>query len=184
MSVKLAQGMLFVAVCVGILSIGVNFYFQYVSFNQQIASDTAATQLQQKNSQETISALEVAGVSAQQASQGFWYITTDQYGNQSVAYFDPSEWAAQEGLTNAQIAELAVTVASSTIVGKDQITAVPESELPTDLQFHNELYSGQLQPGQFSDTQTTLETAYKAGTATADQLWELSYMYELQERLH
>jgi len=180
MSVRTARWILIIAILVGLLSIGVNFYLQYVAFNQQIASDAALTELQQQNSQATLSALEAAGVSAQQVSQGFWYITTDQYGNQSIAYFDLSEWSAQSGLTLAQIAALAETVASSTVVNKNQMYAVPESQLPPDLQFHNELYSGQLQPGQFSDTQATLEAAYKSGMATADQLWELSYMDELQ----
>ena len=179
MSVRFVIWMLAVSILIGILSIGVSVYIRYLSFQQQIAVDTAQEQEAQQNGRETLAALEAAGVSAQQISQGFWYITTDQYGEQSVAYFDPTNWSDQSGLTQADIDFLAATVASSTVVAKSQMQNVSESDLPPDLQFNNELYAGS-PPGQFADTQTTLEVAYKNGTATADQLWELSYMYELQ----
>jgi hypothetical protein len=178
-SVKIVRWVLIIGILVGLLSIGVNVYLQYNSFSEQIAANTALEEAQQANGKETLAALEAAGVPAQQASQGFWYITTDPYGDQSVAYFDLTNWSAMQGLTQADIETLAATIASSTVVGKDSMHAVSESDLPPDIQFNNQLYAGG-QPGQFADTQGSLEVAYKNGTATADQLWELSYMYELQ----
>lgn len=180
MGIRIVRWFFIIAILAGLALIGVNVYERYVSFKQQIAADALQQEQIVQNGKETLAALEAAGVPAEQASAGFWYTTTDQWGDQSVAYFDPASWNAQQGLTEAQIAALAAAVASSTVMNKDQMFAVPANQLPPDLQFHNKLYSGTLQPGQFSDTQTALEAAYKAGTATSDQLWQLSYMYELQ----
>ena len=179
MSTKILTWILAVGILVGILSIGVNLYIRYVAFTQQIAVDAANGAQAHLNGEETLAALEAAGVPAQQISQGFWYITTDRYGSQSVGYFDLTNWSSHLDLTQADINSLAATVASSTIVNKSQMAAVSESDLPPDLQFNNELYAGS-QPGQFAHTQTVLETVYKNRTATADELWELSYIYELQ----
>lgn len=169
-----------VLILIALVFIALDFYQRFEAYNQQIAMDAATQAQDQQNSNETLQALEAAGVTSQQISQGFWYITTDQYGNQSVAYFDLNQWSDQSGLTEAEIEALAQQVASSSVLNKGSIQAVPANELPSDLQFHNELYSGNLQPGQFAETQGTLEIAYRNGAATADQLWELSYMYELQ----
>src|ERR1700677_1655363 len=99
MTVRVVTWMLIIGILLGLLSVGLNVYLRYVYIDQQIAAETALTQQIQQNSNETVAALETAGVPAQQISQGFWYITTDKYGNQSVAYFDLSLWSGQQDLT-------------------------------------------------------------------------------------
>jgi hypothetical protein len=156
-------------------------YQTYERFSVAIADDNARAIQTETNQARTASALQAAGVSTLQADSGFWYTYTDAYGNESVAYFDPAQWSSQDGLTDAQIAALVKTVASSTVIDRNAMYSVPQNQLPANLQFHNALYNTpNAAPGVFQNTQSQLEAAYKNGTASAEQLWELSYMYELQ----
>jgi hypothetical protein len=156
-------------------------YVHYIDYTASVRADQLrATQIDQ-NRALTTKSLEAVGVTSLQVSNGFWYTYTDAYGDQSVFYFDPYQWSQNDGLTSTDISELANAVASSTLYDPSSMHEVPESQLPSNLQFHNELYNmPNAAPGTFQDTQSALEAAYKKGMATADQLWELSYMYELQ----
>ncbi len=171
---------LFLVAC----ALGYAGYYAYTTYERiaaSIAEDKAQTLLMEANQTRTTQALEAVGVNALEAASGFWYITTDQYGNESVAYFDPNQWAAQSNLTDAQIAALTQAVGSSTLVDRNAMHQVPENQLPANLQFYNTLSDTPNQtPGAFQNMQSTLEAAYGSGSATAEQLWELSYMYELQ----
>lgn len=159
--------------------IGYYLFERYQQFQEQITIDTKEAQLVTENRTNTLSALLSAGVDSQQATRGFWYITSDASGNQSVAYFDLDTWS-QRPLTPDEIQALAETVASSTVVDRDSMHEVSPQDLPPELQFHNQLYSGTLQPGQFAAEEAQLQKLYTSGKATSEQLWELSYMFDLQ----
>jgi hypothetical protein len=166
---------------IGFGSAGYYVYETYQQVNASVAADNAAQMQVLTNRARTIQALATAGVSALQATSGFWYTYTDQNGNQSVAYFNLDQWSLQPNLTDADIAQMEQLIASSTVADRTAMYAVPENQLPTNLQFHNTLYNTpNAAPGAFGNTQSQLETVYQNGTATSEQLWELSYMYELQ----
>jgi len=171
-----------IAGSIGALGLGYgayDLYARYVSFSAAIAEDKARAAEIESNRARISQALEAIGVDSLQANQGFWYTSTDAYGNQSVFYFNTDAWSQKENLTDEQIAALAKAVSQSTVVGRETMREVPEANLPPNLQFHNQIYS-EKNPGKFQDTQSVLKSAYDKGTATADQLWQLSYMYELE----
>src|SRR3989344_4468426 len=158
---------------------GYDLYSRYVAFSETIARDKARAAEIETNRARTTVALEGAGVDSLRANRGFWYTSTDAYGGESVAYFNTDLWSQQENLTDEQLAELARIVSKSVVVGRESMRQVAEKDLPPQLQFHNALYSD-MAPGQFQGAQLYLENVYEAGTATAEELWRLSYMYELQ----
>lgn len=168
-----------VAAFVALGYIGNDVAQRYMQYRADIAHDNERADEIISNRNRTMHALEAGGVSTQQISRGFWYIENDSDGSQSVGYFDLDQWSQQEGLSDEQIAALKARIASSTVVDRGSMHVVTSEQLPTNLQFHNQLYNPTSE-SQFTDTQEKLEKAYKAGTATADQLWQLSYMYELQ----
>lgn len=155
-------------------------YSQYLEISAGITADQLRTQQIQQTNAALTAALSGAGVDPLQISRGFWYTYRDAAGNESVAYFDINQMSLQD-LTKDQIAAIAAQIASSTVVDRTLMREVPESELPSNLQFHNELYQTPVQaPGTFQNKQAQLEKLFESGQATADQLWQLSYMYELQ----
>ena len=155
----------------------------YINFSNARAAAQADQQREQQialNRKQINAALLAAGVNPHEVSAGFWYVTTDAYGNQSVAYFNPDQIAQEYPSMDANsLAEITAQMKSAEIVGAAAMHEVPSGQLPPDLQFHNQLYSGQA-AGEYEATQTGLEALYVKGTATADQLWQLSYMYELE----
>ncbi|MBI5457713.1 carboxypeptidase regulatory-like domain-containing protein [Candidatus Kaiserbacteria bacterium] len=172
----------FLVILIGAIGLGYggyDLYSRYVAFSQTIAHDRARAAEIDTNRARTDQAFQAIGMSPLQANQGFWYISKDAYGNESVSYFDADAWALRENLTDEQIAELTNAVARATVMGRNTMRSVPNDKLPPELQFHNQLYSNR-GAGKFEDAQSVLESAYAKGTATADQLWRLSYMYELE----
>lgn len=154
--------------------------YQWILVAQEtMAHNEARAAETEKNRSRLTNALTNAGVASAMAESGFWYTYTDTEGNQSVFYYDPTLWSMQQNLSDEQIKELLQRVGSSTLAIRDEMREVPANELPPQLQFHNELYSDR-QPGEYQSMQGKLEAAYKRGDATEEQLWELSYMYELQ----
>lgn len=165
----------FVAVGYG----GYDVYQRYVAYTGIIQRDRARAAEIESNRARTNKALVAAGVDTLQVNRGFWYTVTDEFGGQSVFYFDGDAWSLKENLSDMQISELANTVASSTVVDRTAMQSVPDGKLPPELQFHNSLYSNKI-TGQFQNTQDALKGRYEKGVATAPELWGLSYMYELQ----
>ena len=160
---------------------GYTLYEQYVTYTAAMHADQMRAAQVEENRTRVTQALEAVGITPLQADNGFWYTYTDPLGDQSVYYFDPYLWSQQQELTADQLAELANMVASSSIADPSVMHAVPEDQLPPDLQFNDMLYNNpNATAGTFNNTQSALETTYSNGTATADQLWELSYMYEMQ----
>ena len=161
---------------------GYGGYYAYQTYERvtaAVAADNARAREIETNRVRTNQALEGAGVSYLRTNQGFWYTYTDAYGNQSVFYFDPYQWGLKENLSDSDIEELARTVASSTVVDRGAMRDVPESDLPPELQFNNALYTRSTAEG-FTETLSAFEKKYTDESATSDELWKLSYMYELR----
>src|SRR3989338_1426301 len=172
----------FVVILIGAVGLGYggyDLYSRYVAFSQAIAHDKARVQEIEVNRAKLDQALQGIGMDTTQANQGFWYVSKDAYGNEDIAYFDTDAWALREGLTDEQIAELARAVSSARVMARETMRNVPNDKLPPELQFHNQLYANN-GAGKFEDTKSVLESAHGKGTATADQLWRLSYIYELE----
>src|SRR3989344_221477 len=154
-------------------------YVRYLAFNAAIIEDAkqAAAVAQQR---ERINAtLAAEGIDPLQIARGFWYTYKDQGGGESIDYFDLSKWAFRTDLTEADIQMLAALVKSAERTDRDAMKVVSEKDLPIELQFHNHLYNDKT-PGEFRDTEAALVKMYRDGTATAEQLWGLSYLYELR----
>jgi len=158
---------------------GTRSYFWYRSFVGEIERDRARAAEVEANRARIGSALEKVGISPLQASRGFWYTYTDRYGNQSVFYFDPDTWGLQENLTDEQLQELVRRLSSSVVVDRESMREVPAAELPPELQFHNALYTDRA-PGDYQRIQGILESKYERGEASSEELWQLSYLYELE----
>ncbi len=170
---------LIILACAALGYVGYDIYSRYVTYSAVIQADNERSFQISINRSKTRHALKAVGVDSQTTIQGFWYTSTDVYGNQSVFFFNPDVWAMQDNLTSADIQALARVVASSTIANRDAMHEVAATDLPPALQFHNQIYNNQT-PGAFQATQSSLEAAYKNGTASSDELWQLSYLYELQ----
>lgn len=160
--------------------LGYYWFEQFAAIQSAVAADHER-QIQIQNTNTRLSkALAQVGVSPLQTSRGFWYTYSDAEGNESVAYFDINQ-ASLLDYSDSDISAFASEVASSTVVDRTAMRAVPRNELSPQLKFHNALYSTPNEtPGTFQNTQSALEAVYANGSATAEQLWELSYMYELQ----
>lgn len=165
-------------VCVSVGYVGYDMYSKYVVFSETMAADRARAAEIAANRARLNTALLGAGVNVQQATNGFWYTVRDEYGNESVMYYNPDQWATYN-LTDTDVGTLAAQLGGASRFDRASMRDVPNEDLPQELQFHNALY-GNTEPGVFQGTQAALERAYRDGSATAGQLWELSYMYELQ----
>ena len=171
---------LLVLALIALAFFGDEFYLNLANARAAMAADQQREQQIASNSAQIHNALLAAGVDPHNVSAGFWFITTDAYGNQSIAYFSPDQ-LAQEGqaITADELAAITAEMKKAEIYSATSMQDVPEDKLPANLQFHDALYTNTT-AGTFQNTQTALETAYANHTATAEQLWELSYMYELQ----
>lgn len=165
-------------VCVGVGYVGYDAYSRYVVFSETMAKDRERAEQIAMTRAQLNTALLGAGINVQQATNGFWYTLRDSDGNESVLYYNPDQWATYE-LTATDVATLAGQLGGAARFDRDSMKNVPNKDLPPELQFHNALYGNET-PGAFRNTQAALEDAYTSGKATAQQLWELSYMYELQ----
>ena len=160
--------------------LGFELYINFVNARAAVQADQAHEQQIALNRRQINDALLAAGVNPHEVSAGFWYVTTDAYGNQSVAYFNPDQIAQEYPSMDANsLAGITAQMKSAQIVGATAMHEVSSAQLPPELQFHNQLYAGQA-AGKYETTQNGLENAYTNGTATAEQLWQLSYMYELE----
>lgn len=178
MGIRLSTWIGIILLCVGIGYVGYDLYSKYTLFSETIAKGKARVAEIAATRARLNTALLGAGVDVQQATNGFWYTVRDEYGNESVMYYNPDQWATYE-LTDSDVSTLAAQLGGSARFDRASMRDVPNKDLPPELQFHNALY-GNATPGAFQGTQAALETVYHDGSATAQQLWELSYMYELQ----
>ena len=112
--------------------------------------------------------------------QGFWYVYTDEYGNEHVLYFDP-EYLATKGLSDEELKILYDKLLKSKVSAPKSMRSVPESELPPELQFHNKVYSFG-NNGKTEEMLRELEKRLNEGVYTAEDLFEIAYLYELEGR--
>lgn len=120
----------------------------------------------------------VHGLSQTLINGGFWYSYRDADGNDGVYYFD-LRGAAISDLDDAELAALAQHLGSSSVLGPRAISQVAESSLPPELQFHNELYRSTLGGTSTLSIGRTLAARVASDSATSDDLFELSYLSEL-----
>lgn len=170
---------LFVLLACGMIGyVGYDIYQRYAGFADAAAKDKVRLAQIAANRAALNTALTNAGVGVQQATSGFWYTIKDADGNESVLYYDPDQWASYD-LSSSDVEALASHVAGAERFDAGSMKNIAEADLPPTLRFHNALYSNTT-PGAFQDALEVLERAYKDGSATSDDLWRLSYMYELQ----
>ncbi|MFA6430554.1 MAG: carboxypeptidase-like regulatory domain-containing protein [Candidatus Paceibacterota bacterium] len=114
-------------------------------------------------------------------TEGFWYTVKDQYGNESIAFFDPSALAGSD-LTQEEIDMIYGQVKSSEISDKNRYEVVPEEKLSENMQFYNSVLSSPVSQNenQYVDIKKNLISLFKNGNATKDDLIQLAYIYELE----
>lgn len=180
MSPKSYLGWIILAcVFIGVGYFGYDLYARYLAFTEMIRQDRIRAEEIANNRTRVLSALKSTGVQSQEAVRGFWYTNKDAYGNENVAYFDPDALAQQPNLSDSQIKSSAGEVGASERVDRELMKPVAEKDLPPVLQFHNNLYSFG-KGGKLPDIRSQLERVRASGKATAEQLWQLSYIYELE----
>lgn len=170
--------LVFIALCAVAGYVGYDGYQRYIVFQKTIAEDAARTAEVLLNREHLTKTMVSRGIGAQEISRGFWYTYDDGAGGQSVEFFDVNLWA-QRDLSQADMDFIAAQIATAQRSERDSVRVVPPEDLPAELRFHNDIYGTRI-PGAFQKTQDTLEQAYRAGTASADDLWKLSYLYELK----
>ncbi|RJQ35280.1 carboxypeptidase regulatory-like domain-containing protein [Candidatus Parcubacteria bacterium] len=124
---------------------------------------------------------DIAGVTEADIANGFWYTYTDAEGNEHVLYFDPNALAAKN-LSDAEVSYLASLVAKSQVTNRSNMRVLSDSELSSNLQFHNLVYSFGTGGTTTIGLEETLESKVRSGTASSDDLLRLSYLYELDGR--
>ena len=112
-------------------------------------------------------------------ANGFWYTYVDAEGNEHVLYFDPTA-LAKEDLSDAELRQLTEMISKSRITDRSSMRVVPDIELPSDLQFHNAVYSFGSSGATTLGMKQALANKVKGGTATSEELFQLSYLYELE----
>jgi hypothetical protein len=121
-----------------------------------------------------------AGVSLPDVLRGFWYRYIDENGTEQVAFLDTNT-LAQNDITDWQITNIGDLISNSTVTMRDQLAPVSLADMPSEYQFHNTLYNSD-KDGRFVEIQTLLEERLSSGKVTADDLFRLGYIYELQGR--
>ena len=113
-------------------------------------------------------------ISSDDLEKGFWYSYTDKDGNENMYYFDLNSLVGGEE-TAAQFIE---RFKNSQII-KNKISSVSETQLPSEVNFHNTLISPDSNTPLF-DLRDELLKKLDGGSMTSDDLSQLSYIYELQ----
>lgn len=139
--------------------------------------DTAALLAQQRaRFSEAFSGLNIAPSAV---ASGFWYTYIDADSNEHVLYFDPTA-TARQNISDSELQQLTEVLSKSSITERSSMRVVPEAELPSDLQFHNAVYSFGSGGMTTLDMKRNVMDKVKSGTATSEELFQLSYLYELE----
>lgn len=171
---------IFVIIAILILSGGTVWgAIRYAGLFEEISTGEATAALIAAQRARFSAALEGTGITPGALATGFWYTYVDAEGNEHVLYFDP-EALARQGLSDADLRQLREIISKSHITEKRDMRIVPNIELPTELQFHNAIYSFGSAGVTTLDLKKAVEEKVRAGTATSDELFELSYLYELE----
>lgn len=157
-------------------------YFVYSTYTevqqQKIETQLKLAQLDAERAKLRLALSKIHGISSLAIENGFWYSYKDTDGNESVFYFNLDE-AAADNISDAQIASLAAHLASSTILHEGSIATVTDSQLPSNLQFHNSIYSSAISGTSTLEIAKRLAAKVKSPQVTSDELLQLSYLDEL-----
>ncbi len=160
-------------------------YFVYTSiiavyFVRSENRELTAIEIEENKSRIHSVLIDIPHISERDLLNGFWYVYTDEYGNEHVLYFDP-EYLARKGLSDEEIKMLYDRLVQSEVSPPESMKLVAESDLPPELQFHNKVYSFGVE-GKTEDMLTSLELLLESGEYTAEDLFKLAYLYELEGR--
>jgi hypothetical protein len=159
--------------------LGYHAYLTYLEYRAAAAKDAEREAWFVDNRSRLVDALRAAEVGPDELLRGFWYSYRDAAGGESVGRFDLDGLAWREPLSDEYIADLAARVKDAHRVPPTSMRELADSELSPELRFHNTLYN--LQPrGAYIGTLDALRAAYGANTASAEDLWRLAYMLEMQ----
>lgn len=161
-------------------------YFGYTAWQvYQGAHGKASTELTpaeiEKNKNKLTDAFANAGISYLNVTRGFWTRTLNADGVEELVFLSVDD-LARRGLTEWQINEILTRLASSSVESRDSMRMVPQSELPKEYQFHNEIYTVARGTDEFVLKRQALEDAVASGAYTAASLFELGYLYELEAK--
>jgi len=155
---------------------------RYLSLFEEIRTqDDVAARMAENRTRFASAFSNLSNVTPGNIANGFWYTYTDAEGNEHVLYFDP-EATARQDLSDAELQQLASLVSDSRISERTSMRALSDSELPSNLQFHNLMYSFGTGGTTTIGLEETLKSKVRSGKATSDDLLRLSYLYELDGR--
>jgi len=171
---------IFIIIAILILSAGTVWgAIRYAALFEEISTGEATAALIAQQRARFSAALEGIGITQGAIATGFWYTYVDADGNEHVLFFDP-EALARQGLSDSDLRLLTDVVSKSRITEKGDMRMVPNADLPPELQFHNAVYSFGASGQTTLDMKNAVLAKVKAGTATSEELFELSYLYELE----
>ena len=108
---------------------------------------------------------------------GFWYVTKDKNGNDSVSFFNPKELVANN-ISDEDLTALYNKIKDSKISAKSSFSLVPEDKLPPNMQFYNKILSTPLSNDQsYLNIKDSLVNSYSLKKATKEDLIKLAYIY-------
>lgn len=171
---------IFILIAALILSAGTVWgAIRYAALFEEISTGEATAALIAEQRARFSAALEGIDIAPGVVATGFWYTYVDAEGNEHVLYFDP-EALARQGLSDADLKLLTEVISKSRITKKQDMRMIPNVELPTELQFHNAIYSFGSSGMTTLDMKNAVGEKVRKGTATSEELFELSYLYELE----
>jgi hypothetical protein len=111
---------------------------------------------------------------------GFWYVTVDEYGNESISFFNPKQLVANN-ISDEDLIALYNKIKNAKVSAKSSFSLVLENKLPPNMQFYNKILSTPLSNDQsYLDIKKALEASYFSKTATKEDLVKLAYLYGLE----
>ena len=112
------------------------------------------------------------------ARNGFWYESSDMFGEGGVFYFSLLD-IAKKNLSESELDNLYRRIKESRTISRNNMRFVPEKELPDRMQFYNGIYS-------FSSRRDSkiikedLDNKLSANDYKAGDLWKLEYLAGLE----
>lgn len=167
----------------------VGFYFTYTYL---YLTDRGTKEISQEQINENISNIlgdlnSLGILSGIDARNGFWYVTQNSTGDESIFYFSLLDMA-KKNLSEVELDNLYEQIRKSRVLSRENMRSVPESELPNRIQFHNSIHS--FSSRQDSKTvKTYLKEKISLDNYVSDDLWKLEYLsgfegnYDERDRL-
>jgi len=111
---------------------------------------------------------------------GFWYVTTDEYGNESISFFNPKQLVANN-ISDEDLIALYNKIKNAKVSAKSSFSLVLESNLPPNMQFYNKILATPLSNDKsYLNIKDGLVDLYSLKKATKDDLVKLAYIYGLE----